>query len=167
MFRGRHEKKMYYVFQVLFKVFLKIYYLAEVISLWLCNWRLKVCLFLQKKKSYKIYRSFKRSYRNILYYNRNRYFNIIKNNFRHIFLCWIFLFYICVFVSLIFFPDVDDFSCGCFLFSCFFPFDILFLYILFSFENESSLLFCCIAWMKLETILFIIIFYKQFEMIQV
>jgi hypothetical protein len=43
------------------------------------------------------------------------------------------------FVSLIFFPDVDDFSCGCFLFSCFFPFDILFLYILFSFENESSL----------------------------
>jgi hypothetical protein len=35
------------------------------------------------------------------------------------------------FVSLIFFPDVDDFSCGCFLFSCFFPFDILFLYILF------------------------------------
>ena len=31
------------------------------------------------------------------------------------------------FVSLIFFPDVDDFSCGCFLFSCFFPFDILFL----------------------------------------
>jgi hypothetical protein len=33
---------------------------------------------------------------------------------------------------------VDDFSCGCFLFSCFFPFDILFLYILFSFENESS-----------------------------
>ena len=30
------------------------------------------------------------------------------------------------FVSLIFFPDVDDFSCGCFLFSCFFPFDICF-----------------------------------------
>jgi hypothetical protein len=27
----------------------------------------------------------------------------------------------------------------------FFPSDILFLYILFSFENESSLLFCCIA----------------------
>jgi hypothetical protein len=40
------------------------------------------------------------------------------------------------FVSLFFFPDVNDFSCGCFLFSCFFPFDIFFFYILFSFENE-------------------------------
>jgi hypothetical protein len=49
------------------------------------------------------------------------------------------------FVSLIFFPDVGDFSCGCFLFSCFFPFDILFVYILFSFENESSLPFGCFA----------------------
>jgi hypothetical protein len=48
-------------------------YLAGVISLWLFKWRLKVCLF-AKKKSYKIFRSFKRSYidRNILYYNKNK-----------------------------------------------------------------------------------------------
>jgi hypothetical protein len=45
----------------------------------------------------------------------------------------------------IFSSDVGDFSCGCFLFSCFFPFDILFVYILFSFENESSLPFGCFA----------------------
>jgi hypothetical protein len=69
MFRGRHEKEMYYFFQVLFKVFFIIYYLAGVISLWLCNWRLKVCLF-AKKKSYKIYRSY--IDRNILYYNKNK-----------------------------------------------------------------------------------------------
>jgi hypothetical protein len=40
------------------------------------------------------------------------------------------------------------------LFMFFFPFDILFLYMLFSFENESSLLFCCIAmlvWRKNKT----------------
>ena len=131
---------------IFFKYFLKfflIYYLAGVISLWLCNWRLF------PKKNLIKYISFNRSYiefRNILYYNRNRYFNIIRNNSRHMFLCWIFLFYICIrFCQFNFFPDVDDFSCGCFLLSCFFPFDILFLYILFSFENESSLLFCCIA----------------------
>ena len=47
MFRGRHEKECIFV-QVLFKVWFKFYYLAGVISLWLCNWRLKVCL-LQKK----------------------------------------------------------------------------------------------------------------------
>ena len=45
---------MYYFFQVLFKVFSKIYYLAGVISLWLKT--------LCKKKSCKIYRFFKRSY---------------------------------------------------------------------------------------------------------
>ena len=49
------------------------YYLAGVISLWLFNWRLKVCLFVNNK-SYKIFRFFKRSYidRNILYYNKNK-----------------------------------------------------------------------------------------------
>ena len=146
--RGRHEKEMYYFFQVLFNVFFKIYYLAGVISLWLCNWRL-----FAKKKSYKIYRSFKRSY-------IETYFTIIEIGisislgiipgifFSVGFFCSTF---VLDFVSLIFFPDVDDFSCGCFLFSCFFPFDILFLYILFSFENDSSLLFCCIAMLLNKT----------------
>jgi hypothetical protein len=69
MFRGRHEKGMYYFFQVLLKVFFKIYYLAGVISLWLCN------LFVCKKKSYEIYRSFKRSY-------IETYFTIIKIRFK-------------------------------------------------------------------------------------
>ena len=36
MFKGRHEKGMYYFFQVLFKVFFLIYYLAGVISLFDC-----------------------------------------------------------------------------------------------------------------------------------
>ena len=40
---------------------------------WLFNWKLKVCL-CAKKNSYKIFKSFKRSYidRNILYYNKNK-----------------------------------------------------------------------------------------------
>ena len=69
MFRGRHEKGMYYFFQVLFKAFFLIYYLAGVISLWLCS------LFVCQKKSYKIYRSFKRSY-------IETYFTIIKIRFK-------------------------------------------------------------------------------------
>ena len=130
---------MYYFFQVLFKVFSKIYYLAGVISLWLKT--------LCKKKSCKIYRFFKRSY-------IETYITIIEIGISislgiipGIFFCVGFFCstFVLDFVSLIFFPDVDDFSCGSFLFSCFFPFDFLFLYILFSFENESSLLFCCIA----------------------
>jgi hypothetical protein len=70
--RGRREKGMYFFSQVLFNYFF-FNYLAGVISLWLFNWRLKVCLF-AKKKSYKIFRSFKRSYidRNIPYYNKNK-----------------------------------------------------------------------------------------------
>ena len=72
MFRGRHEKGMYYFFQVLFKVFLKFVIWLEL-SLFDCvteDWRY---VWLQKK-TYKIYRSFKRSYidQNILYYNKNK-----------------------------------------------------------------------------------------------
>jgi hypothetical protein len=72
MFRGRHEKVMYYFFQVLFKVFLKFVIWLEL-SLFDCvteDWRY---VWLQKK-TYKIYRSFKRSYidQNILYYNKNK-----------------------------------------------------------------------------------------------
>jgi hypothetical protein len=71
-------------------------------------------------------------YRNILYYNKNKIQIQMSILFPDIFetkqyfLCWIFVFYICVrFVSLILFPDVDDFSCGCFLFSCFFSYKII------------------------------------------
>ena len=72
MFRGRHEKGMYYFFQVLFKVFLKFVIWLEL-SFFDCvteDWRY---VWLQKK-TYKIYRSFKRSYidQNILYYNKNK-----------------------------------------------------------------------------------------------
>ena len=70
--RGRHEKGMYFFFQVLFKIFFLIIWLE--LSLFDClteDWRY-VCL--PKKKLYKIFRSFKRSYidRNILYYNKNK-----------------------------------------------------------------------------------------------
>jgi hypothetical protein len=72
MFRGRHGKGMYYFFQILFKVFLKFVIWLEL-SLFDCvteDWRY---VWLQKK-TYKIYRSFKRSYidQNILYYNKNK-----------------------------------------------------------------------------------------------
>ena len=70
MFRERHEKGMYYFFKYFLKFFFKFIIWLELF-LFDCvteGWRFA------KKKSYKIYRSFKRSYidRNILYYNKNK-----------------------------------------------------------------------------------------------
>ena len=66
MFRGGHEKGMYYFFQVLF-----IYFFKLIIWLVLSLFHCVSCLF-AKRKSYKKYRSFKRSY-------IETYFTIITN----------------------------------------------------------------------------------------
>ena len=134
------------IFFMYFLKFFKIYYLAGVISLWPCNWRL-----FAKKKSYKIYRSFKRSY-------IETYFTIIEIGISislaiipDIFvLCWIFLFYICVrFCQFNFFP-----RCGWFflwLFSLF-MFFILLIFCFYIFYSVLKMnLYCFSAVLSNET----------------
>ena len=69
------------------------------------------------------------------------YFTIIKIRFKFRFFCSTF---VLDFVNLIFFPDVDDFSCGCFYFS----FHVFFLLIVCFYIFYSVLkmnLHCCSA----------------------
>ena len=149
--------------------------MAGVISLWLCNWRLKVCLFAKKNNLIK--------YIDLLndLISIETYFTIINIRFKfrclfsfliysklsNMLLCWIFLFYICVrFCQFNFFP-----RCGWFflwLFSLFMFFSFwYFVYIYFiqfwKWIFIAFLLYCNACRMKLETILFSRIFYKQFE----
>ena len=127
---------------IFFKYFLKFFFnlLFDCVAE---DWRY-VCL--QKKKSYKIYRSFKRSY-------IETYFTIIEIGisislgiipgicFCVGFFCSIF---VLDFVSLIFSRMWMIFPVVVFSFHGFSFWYFVFI-ILFSFENESSLLFCCIA----------------------
>ena len=69
--RGRRDKGMYYFASSTFNFFFIIWLQLSLFDCLTEDWRY-VCL--SKKKSYKIFRFFKRSYidRNILYYNKNK-----------------------------------------------------------------------------------------------
>ena len=113
-------------------------------------------MFVCKKKSYKIYRSFKRSYIETYFTIIEICISIIRNNSRHIFLCWIFLFYICVrFCQINFFPRCGWFflwSFSLFMFFSFWYFVFIYFIQFWKWIFIAFLLYCNACRMKLETI---------------